>query len=40
MTSLESKIEKFMDMISRKISQQDEVTKRLEGKFEQMYQDT
>ena len=39
-TSLESKLDKFMDVMSTKMNQQDETTKRLENRFEQMYQDT
>lgn len=38
--SLEGKMDKNMDMILTKMNQQDEATKRLEGKFEQLHQDT
>ena len=40
LTSLEGKMDKFMDMMLTKMNHQDEATKRLEGKFEQLHQDT
>ena len=39
MFSLETKKEKFMDMIAIKMNQHDEAIKRLEGRIEETHQD-
>ena len=33
-------MDKFMDIVATKMDQQDKVIKKLEGRFEQMHQDT